>query len=82
MFVSFSSNTTGVIYGSGTAYPSGEPEFTPDFGYPVYGFLLTCYLRPLNFFWLSNLFTLTVPDEGYSRNVSYALNNTYILIIC
>ena len=32
--------------------------------------------------WLSNPVTLTVPDEGYSRNVSYALNNTYILIIC
>ena len=25
------SNTTGNTRGAGTAYPSGEPEFTPDF---------------------------------------------------
>jgi hypothetical protein len=31
MFVTFNSNTTGVTCGAGTAYPSGTPEFTPDF---------------------------------------------------
>ena len=29
MFVSFNSNTASVSGGSGTAYPSGAPEFTP-----------------------------------------------------
>ena len=31
MFVTFNSNTTGVTCGAGTAYPSGTPEFTPEF---------------------------------------------------
>jgi len=31
MFVSFISNTTGVICGAGTANSFGTPEFTPDF---------------------------------------------------
>ena len=31
MFVSFNSNITGVTYGTGTANPSGAPEFTSEF---------------------------------------------------
>ena len=31
MFVSYSSNTTGVTCGAGTANPYGVPEFTPGF---------------------------------------------------
>ena len=31
MFVSFNSNITGVTYGTGTAIPSGAPEFTSEF---------------------------------------------------
>jgi len=31
MFVSYNSNTTGVTCGTGTAYRSGVPQFTPGF---------------------------------------------------
>ena len=31
MFVSFNNNTKGVTSGTGTANPSGAPEFTPVF---------------------------------------------------
>jgi hypothetical protein len=30
--------------------------------------------------WFSNLSTLSIPDEGYSRNVSCALNLIFIFI--
>jgi len=30
--------------------------------------------KSLNLFWLANLLTMSVHDEGYSSNASYALN--------
>jgi hypothetical protein len=30
--------------------------------------------KDIKIIWLSNIFTLSVPDEGYSRNVPYVLN--------
>jgi hypothetical protein len=45
-----------------------------DFGYPVYA--LWFYLLPeiSKIIWLPIIFTWSVPDEGYSRNMSCALN--------
>ena len=42
-----------------------------DFGYPVQAFWFYCCQKLI---WLSNLSILSVPDEGYSRNASCALN--------
>jgi hypothetical protein len=35
---------------------------------------LVCCSQPLAHFWLSNISILSVPDEGYSRHASCALN--------
>ena len=37
-----------------------------------YGTLFTKHIFQI--FWLSNILTMTVPEEGYSRNVLCALN--------
>ena len=51
-----------------------------EFGYSVYDLCYSCSQNIL-FTWLSNLSILSVPDEGYSRNASCALNliSTFLL---
>jgi hypothetical protein len=45
-----------------------------------YEFYVDLLLLKLKIFWFSILSILSVPDEGYSRNVSCALNLISILI--
>ena len=52
-----------------------------EFGYSVYDLCYSCSQNIL-FTWLSNLSIVSVPDEGYSRNASCALNlDIYVFII-
>jgi hypothetical protein len=39
------------------------------------------FLAPNNFIWLSNILSLSVPDEGYSRNASCTLNLKYMRLL-
>jgi hypothetical protein len=41
-----------------------------DFGDPVYALWFTGSQNSQKIIWLSSLSTLSVPDEGYSRNAS------------
>jgi hypothetical protein len=58
------SNTTSVLCGTGTVYPSGEPEFTPLFsGVRVARALMFCVMFCISFISpLSALLRLTAAD--------------------
>jgi hypothetical protein len=47
------------------------PDKLADFGFP---FQALCFFKFQKLFWLSSLFILSVPDEGYSRNMPCTLN--------
>ena len=54
MFVSFNSDMTDATCGTGSAYPSGEPEYIPGFrGVPVARSLLykVMFVLLSSFFW-------------------------------
>jgi hypothetical protein len=45
-----------------------------DFAYSVLALYKCLAPKDIKIIWLSNIFALSVPDEGYSRNASWALN--------
>ena len=83
MFVSFSSNTTGVACGAGTTHPSGAPDFTPIF----VGFvLLLCFVdRCLCFYpfvhYIVCLLRFTASDYSFGIfKFSYSQYNTNVFL--
>ena len=56
-------------YNQNKSSPPLGTGYLADFGYPLVLLLLNTFIM----FWRSNLSILSMPDEGYSRNASCAL---------
>ena len=76
ILMSFNSNTTGVTCRSGTAYPSGEPEFTPTFS--VLFLLLDLFRVDCSFFVLLHLANVLSVHQFTISNYPFGIFKLFV----
>ena len=79
--VCYKSNTTGADRGTGTAYPSGAPEFTSDFsGIRVAHSLIFCvvFCRSLSLLWFLIITSLVSSNISYNNVTPLPVENAKI----